>query len=72
MNIACALRWGVASVGITLLGMTHPIQENISDGEIHRWTALIRGCKGEESQLMAFTTPLVKFRSKLVLTCTFE
>ena len=24
VNIACALRWGVASVGITLLGMAHP------------------------------------------------
>ena len=30
MNIACALRWGVASLGITLLGMTHPIRDNIS------------------------------------------
>ena len=29
-NIACALRWGVASVGITLLGMTNPIWDNIS------------------------------------------
>ena len=27
MNIACALRWGVTSVGITLLGMAHLIQE---------------------------------------------
>ena len=30
VNIACALRWGVASVGITLLSMAHPIWENIS------------------------------------------
>ena len=30
VNIACALRWGVASVEITLLGMTHPIWDNIS------------------------------------------
>ena len=30
VNIACALRWGVASIGITLLGMAHPIQDNIS------------------------------------------
>ena len=30
MNIACALRWGVASVGITLLGVARPIRENIS------------------------------------------
>ena len=27
VNIAYALRWGVASVGITLLDMAHPIQE---------------------------------------------
>ena len=27
VNIACALRWGVASVGITLLGVAHPILE---------------------------------------------
>ena len=27
VNIACALRWGVASIGITLLGVAHPIQE---------------------------------------------
>ena len=30
VNIACALRRGVASVGITLLGMAHPIWDNIS------------------------------------------
>ena len=27
MNIACVLKWEVASVGITLLGMAHPIRE---------------------------------------------
>ena len=30
VNIACVLRRRVASVGITLLGMTHPIWDNIS------------------------------------------
>ena len=30
MNIACVFRWGVASVGITLLGVAHPIWDNIS------------------------------------------
>ena len=29
VNIACALGWGVASIGITLLGVAHPIQDNI-------------------------------------------
>ena len=30
VNIACALRLGVASIGITLLGVAHPIWDNIS------------------------------------------
>ena len=30
VNIACALRWEVASIGITLLGVAHPIRDNIS------------------------------------------
>ena len=29
VNVACALRWGAAFVGITLLGMAHPIWDNI-------------------------------------------
>ena len=29
--------------------------------DIRRWTALIRGRKVEESRLVAFTTPFVKF-----------
>ena len=28
--ITCALRWGVAFVGITLLGVAHPIWDNPS------------------------------------------
>ena len=35
MSIACALRWGVASVGITLLGVTHPIWEKHFRCEIY-------------------------------------
>ena len=27
MNIACVFKWEVAYVGITLLGMAHPIRE---------------------------------------------
>ena len=30
VNITCALRWRVASIGITLLGVAHPIWDNIS------------------------------------------
>ena len=29
VSTACALRWGVASIGITLLGVAHPIWDNI-------------------------------------------
>ena len=32
-SIACALRWGVASVGVSLPGMAHPIWDNISNAE---------------------------------------
>ena len=30
VSIAYALRWGVTSIGITLLGVAHPIWDNIS------------------------------------------
>ena len=49
VNIACVLRWRVASVGITLLGVAHPIWENIS-GAGMRWCRLV-----------AFTFYFVKF-----------
>ena len=29
VNIACALRWGVAFIKFTLLGVAHPIRDNI-------------------------------------------
>ena len=30
VDIACVFRWGVAFVGITLLGLAHPAWDNIS------------------------------------------
>ena len=30
VNIACVVRWGIASVKITLLGVAHPIRKKIS------------------------------------------
>ena len=30
VNITCVVRWGVAFVGITLLGVAHSIRDNIS------------------------------------------
>ena len=54
VNIACALRWGVASVGIilywawlTLHGKTFQVQG------VHRWTALSQGRNCEESWFVA-------------------
>ena len=51
----------VAFVGITLLGVTHPIRKTFQVRDIRWWTVLIRGRKGEESRLMAFITHFVKF-----------
>ena len=53
MTIACALRWEVAYVGITLLGVTHPIRDNISGAGMLRLAALIRGRESEESRFVA-------------------
>ena len=60
MNIACALRWGVTSVGITPLGVAHPIWETFQVRDICQWTALSQGRKDEETRLVAFITPFVK------------
>ena len=55
MNIACALRCEIVSVGITLLGVAHPIRESISGtGNTPVDDSLSRGYKGEESRLVAF------------------
>ena len=54
MNIACALRWGVASVGIFSTGRGSPYMGKIFQVlDICRWTACIGGCKGEESRIVA-------------------
>ena len=30
VNVVCSLRWGIAYVGVTLLGVAHLIWDNIS------------------------------------------
>ena len=60
-NIACTLSWGVAFVGITLLGVAHPIWETFQVWGMRRWTALILGCKDEEIRLVAFIFYFVIF-----------
>ena len=52
VNIAGALRWGVASVGITLLGVAHPIWITFQGQEIFQWKVLIRSHESEESRLV--------------------
>ena len=60
VNIACALRWGVAFVGITLLGVAHPIQgKTFQVRDMRRWTVLNRGHKGEESERVTFIITFV-------------
>ena len=53
MTIACALRWGVASVEnilywawLSLYGKIFKVQG------VHRWMVLIRGCNCEESRIV--------------------
>ena len=60
MSIACALRWGVASVEITLLGMARPIREKHFKCGIYA-SGRLSFDKGEESRLLAFIIPFVKF-----------
>ena len=53
-SIACALRRGVVSVGFTLLGMAHPIRDNISGAGQESVEALIQGRTGVERRIVAF------------------
>ena len=54
VNIACALRWGVAFVGIFSTGHDLPYMGKAFQGlDIRRWTTHIRGHKGEESRFVA-------------------
>ena len=53
MTIASALRWGVAFVGVSLLGVAHPIWKTFQLQDKHRWTMLIRGNNCKENQIVA-------------------
>ena len=50
---ACALRRGVASVGITLLGVAHPVWDKISGAGNTPMAVLIQSSESEESRLLA-------------------
>ena len=64
--IACAFRGEIASIGVSLLGMAHPLWENISSVG-YRWTALIRGREVEESRPVASIVLFIKLWKELVL-----
>ena len=72
MTITCALRWGVASVGIFSTGRDSPFMEKIFQvQDRHWWMALIRGRSSTESRHMAFIILFVKFVERTRLTCIF-
>ena len=54
MNIACALKCGIASVGIFSTGRGSPYKgKTFHMLDIRRWATLIWGRKGEESRIVA-------------------
>ena len=60
VNIACALRWRVASVRITLLGMAYHIRgKTFQVKDLFQWMVLIWDRNGEESRRVAFIITFV-------------
>ena len=53
VGITCALRWGVPSIGITLLGGLTLYEITLQVREMCRWAVLIRSHESEESHLVA-------------------
>ena len=54
VNIACALRWEVASIEIFSIGCGSPYMgKTFQVLDIRRWTARIWGCKGKERRIVA-------------------
>ena len=54
MNIACAIRWGVDSVGIFSIERGSPYMGKAFEVlDILQWTVRIQGRKGEESWIVA-------------------
>ena len=62
MIIACALRWGVASVGVYSTGHCSPRRETPFQVQgVCRETTLTRGRHCEESQIVALVLTFVKY-----------
>ena len=65
--ITCALRWGVTFLGISLLGVAHPIWETFQVHDRHRWTTLIQGHNCEESRIVALIIILYNILEQISL-----
>ena len=62
MTIACALRWGVASIGVYSIGNYSPRHGTPFQVQgVCRETTLTRGCHCEESRVVAFVFAFVKY-----------
>ena len=61
VNIACALKWGVALVGVILTGHCSPhCGTPFQVQGLHRWTALKRGRDCEEGRHVALINLFIK------------
>ena len=70
MTIACALRWGVASVGFYSTRRSSPFMGPPFQVQgVHRCTALTRGRSYEESQVVVCIHFCKDVWNKLVLAC---
>ena len=62
MTIACALRRGVASVGIYSIGHCSPRHETpFQVQEVYKETSLTRGCHCDENWVVALVLTFVKY-----------
>ena len=67
MNIACAFRRVIAFVQVFLLGVAHPLWENILSAGYTQMDDSHSGPRGEESRLVAGIVLFVKLWKELVL-----
>ena len=69
-GIACALRWGVALVGVILTGHCSPCRGTpFQVLVIYRQLTLIRDRRCEESRTVGLRNLFVKKKKKLDFTC---
>ena len=69
-SISCALRWGVAHVGVILTGHCSPNHGTPFQVQVmYRWMTLIQDRRCEESRIVALRNLFVK---NLDFTCNIE